>query len=130
MGLAQRVGRLEKKVTTVLGHASARGTVVILRSWLHGPAATLIGYQAGSRDHPANQWLLDPDQWPQVPADTIRVIEEVWSDHAEGASPVLVSDTPDTPYEGTIINHFTLTREEVETLHLDTTTGSKTQRVR
>ncbi len=80
MGLAQRVGQLEKKVRTMAGHASSRGTVVILRSWLHGPDATLIGYQAGSRDHPANRWPLDPEQSPHVPADTIRVIEEVWSD--------------------------------------------------
>ncbi len=76
MSVKQKLDQLEKKLTEMTGKPGERGTIIILRSWLHGPNATLIGYRHSSGILP-----LDRTQWPYVPARTRMFLKEVWSDH-------------------------------------------------
>ncbi len=76
MSVKQKLDQLEKKVTELIGKPGERGTTIILRSWLHGPDATLIGYRHSSGILP-----LDRTQWPHVPSGTRMFLKEVWSDH-------------------------------------------------
>lgn len=76
MRAKQRLEQLEKKLTELTGTPEERGTVIIIRSWLHGDDAALIGYRHGERILP-----LDRTQWPHLPAGSRMALREVWSDH-------------------------------------------------
>lgn len=76
MSLAQRLGKLEKNVSSLPAAASRRGKVIILRNLCHAPDATLIGYRAGEGE----LLPLDRTQWPHVPEGKKLVIQQVWSD--------------------------------------------------
>lgn len=76
MSMKQKLDQLEKKVTELTGKPGERGTIIILRTWLHGPDAVLTGY----RHHTGVIWPVDRSQWPHVPAGTRVVIQQVWSD--------------------------------------------------
>lgn len=87
MSLTHRLGRIEKHVSGLTATASRRGKVIILRSLGHAPDATLIGYRDGS----GNLLPLNHSQWPHVPAGTVKVVSQVWSDDA--VSDLLNSNT-------------------------------------
>lgn len=74
--MKQKLEQLEKKVTELTGKPGEQGRVLIIRSWLHGPDAVLIGYGHGESILP-----LDRTLWPHVPAGRRMVLREVWSDH-------------------------------------------------
>lgn len=76
MSLTGRLGRMEKKVTELTGKPGERGTVIILRTWLHGPDAVLTGYRHGE-----SIWPLDRTHWSPVPAGSKMFLREIWSDH-------------------------------------------------
>lgn len=76
MGLAQRLGKIEKHVSGLTANATRRGKVIILRKYTNVPGATLIGYRDGS----GHLLPLDRTQWPHVPEGTKLVIQQVWSD--------------------------------------------------
>jgi hypothetical protein len=76
MSMKQKLDQLEKKITTLTGTPGEKGTILILRTWLHGPDAVLTGY----RHHTGAIWPLDRTQWPHVPAGTRVLLRQVWDD--------------------------------------------------